>query len=159
MAATCRRTALISYGGQLLLFGGQVHSRQRRSLVRVEDCQTGQGLKVARVAGNEGEAVSEGRGGSNGIGQLHAVLLAQADGVLGVTGSSSGSTATLCTKDCMVAYSAAGSVFVSSSMRVTTEMATVCRASCCSSQLLFEPGDTSRRQTTNYQVNNGVGIG
>ena len=48
----------------------------------VDECQTGQGLKVAYVAGQEGEAVGEGGGGDDGIGQLHAVLLAQADGVL-----------------------------------------------------------------------------
>lgn len=49
--------------------------------MRVDNCQPGQGLKVAGVTREQREAVRKGRGGDNGIGQLDAVLLAQADGV------------------------------------------------------------------------------
>lgn len=50
--------------------------------MRIEHRQAGHSLKVTGVARQQREAVGEGRGGNEGIGQLDAVLLAQADGVL-----------------------------------------------------------------------------
>ena len=49
----------------------------------IYDSYIGNIPKVAEVAGKKRQAVGEGSSGDDSIGQLHAVLLAQADGVLG----------------------------------------------------------------------------
>ena len=57
-------------------------SLARHGLVQVEDHHPGKDLKVADVTGQKRKAVGPYRGGNDGVGQLHAVLLAEQDGLL-----------------------------------------------------------------------------
>lgn len=120
--------------------------------MQIEDYQAIQGLKVADVAGQEREAVDEGRGGDDGVGELDAVLLAQADGLLG-DGLTERQYGHALHENLHHGVLCGGFGF-----RQQFDACDNGNSYRLLLQLLFEPTATSRWQTTNYQINNDIGI-